>query len=157
LCTSAGVSLFEDTLTGNILYSSEVQAGVAWFAPTDFLLMDQQLKENHLFPQDHSEELSPESRYLGGRITELDYNYVQKSNPMTYVHSKIPPMLIQHGRMDHLVPYQQSAIFVDKIRKIAGDDKVIFEILETADHGDKLFETKENMEKVFRFLGESLR
>ncbi|BCR36718.1 alpha/beta hydrolase [Mariniplasma anaerobium] len=157
LCTSAGINLFDDISTGNQMYSSEVQAGVAWFAPTDFLLMDKQLKENHLFPQDHSEELSPESRYLGGKITELDYNYVQKSNPMTYVHSNIPPMLIQHGRMDHLVPYQQSVIFVDKIRRIAGDDKVIFEILETADHGDKLFETKENMEKVFCFLEESLR
>lgn len=157
LCTTAGVSLFDDLSSGNELYSSEVQAGVAWFAPTDFLLMDDQLRENHLFPQDHNEELSPESRYLGGKITELDYQYVQKSNPMTYVHDHIPPMLIQHGRKDHLVPYQQSVIFVEKIKKIAGDDRVIFEILENADHGDRLFETKENMEKVFHFLVESLR
>lgn len=157
LCTTSGISLFEDLSQGNESYSSDVQAGVAWFAPTDFLLMDDQLKENNLFPQDHNEELSPESRYLGGKITDLDYNYVQKANPMTYVNPKMPPMLIQHGRKDHLVPFQQSEIFVKKVRSITGNDKVIFNIFETADHGDRQFETEENMEKVFHFLKESLR
>lgn len=157
LCTSEGVGLFDDFSTGNETCNSNVQAGVAWFAPTNFLLMDNQLKENNLFPQDHNEEESPESRYLGGKITELDYDYVQKSNPMTYIHKNMPPMLIQHGKKDHLVPYQQSVMFVDKIHEAVGKQNVIFEILESADHGDKLFETEENMKKVFKFLKESLR
>jgi dipeptidyl aminopeptidase/acylaminoacyl peptidase len=89
---------------------------------------------------------------MGGQITTLDLGYVQKANPMTYIHQGIPPMLIQHGRRDHVVPWQQSKIFVDKIREVCGNDRVEYEILNTADHADRHFKSKENMETVFTFL-----
>jgi dipeptidyl aminopeptidase/acylaminoacyl peptidase len=133
-----------------------VQTGIVWFPPTDFLLMDEQLKANGLGPQDHNFAESPESRYLGGQITTLEPAYVQQANPMSYVHPGMPPMFIEHGRKDHLVPWQQSALFVDKIRTVCGNDAVKYEILETADHGDRQFETPENMEKVFAFLKKKL-
>jgi hypothetical protein len=44
-------------------------------------------------------------------------------------------------------------MFAEKIQAIAGKDKVKYEILEGADHADPLFETEENMQKVFDFLG----
>jgi hypothetical protein len=34
---------------------------------------------------------------------------------MTYFHEVIPPILIQHCRMDYLVPLPQSTIFVVKL------------------------------------------
>lgn len=69
----------------------------------------------------------------------------------------MPPVLLQHGRKDHVMPYQCSRIFYDQAVETAGTDKAVFEILEAADHADKLFETKENMERVINFIDGYLR
>jgi acetyl esterase/lipase len=156
ICTTAHRPELEDVSQGNGEYTSEVQCGVAWFPPTDFLKMDEHLRESGLGPCDHNDADSPESRLLGGQITTLPMEKVQAANPMTYVHPGMPPMFIQHGRKDHIVPWQQSHIFAEKIKTIAGQDKVKFEILETADHADSLFETDENMNKVFEFIKKAL-
>jgi acetyl esterase/lipase len=115
--------------------------------------MDEQLTANGLEKfADHNLADSPESQYLGGQITKLPVEKIQAANPMTYVHPEIPPMYLQHGRKDHLVPWQQSTMLAEKITQAAGQDKVRLEILEQADHGDPLFETEENMKKVFDFI-----
>jgi len=156
LCLTANVMEFDDQSLGNLDYPCNVQAGVDWFGPTDFLKMDEQLAESSLGPCDHNEEDSPESRYLGAKITDIPEK-VQLANPMTYIHENMPPILIQHGRMDHLVPVQQSIIFAKKIEKLVGPDRYEFEIIENADHGDPLFETQRNMERVFSFLDKHLK
>ena len=153
---TAHVAELEDKSQGNASYSCEVQAAVDMFGPTDFLKMDEQLAQNGLGPCDHHEAQSPESRYLGAPITQIPEK-VARANPMTYVHKDMPPMLIQHGRVDHLVPVQQSIIFVEKIKEVATPDKVEFDILEGADHADRLFETEENMNRVFAFLDRHLK
>jgi len=105
---------------------------------------------------DPNEKDSPESRYLGAKITEMPEK-VQRANPMTYIHENMPPILIQHGRMDHMVSVQQSIIFAQKLEKCVPPDRFEFEILENADHGDPLFETEENMNKVFSFLARAFK
>jgi acetyl esterase/lipase len=156
LLLTPNVSELEDLSLGNAGFPCDVQAAVDMFGPTNFLKMDEQLAESGLGPCDHSEADSPESRYLGAKITEIP-DKVQLANPMTYVHKDIPPILVQHGRKDHLVPVQQSIIFVDKLKKYVANDQFEFEILEDADHGDPLFETEENMKRVFSFLDKHLR
>ncbi|OGN98438.1 MAG: hypothetical protein A2Z71_04315 [Chloroflexi bacterium RBG_13_50_21] len=126
------------------------------FGPTDFLKMDEQLAESSLGPCDHNDVDSPESRYMGAKITEIP-SKVQLANPMTYIHKDMPPILIQHGRKDHLVPVQQSIIFVEKLKKYVSPDRFEFDILENADHGDPIFETQENMLRVFSFLDKLLK
>jgi acetyl esterase/lipase len=154
ICTTGNRPELEDLSQGNADYSSAVQAGVSWFAPTDFSKMDEQLTANGLAQfADHNFADSPESRYLGGQITTLPNEKIQEANPMTYVHPGMPPLFLQHGRKDHLVPWQQSALLAEKIAAVAGESKVHFEILEQADHADPLFETDVNMAKVFEFIG----
>jgi acetyl esterase/lipase len=157
ICVLSGRKELDDPSLGNAAFSSDVQAGVAWFPPTDFLLMDSQLHENGLGPEDHNEADSPESRYLGCQITKLPPEKVQAANPAAYIHAGMPPMFIEHGRLDHLVPWQQSKIFVEKIRQVCGEDRVIYEILENADHADRQFDSPANMEKVFAFLDKTIK
>ena len=154
VCVTGNTSRFDDEALGNPGVSSAVQAGVIWFPPTDFSLMDGQIAENGFGAPDHSDSESPESKYLGGTVASLPEEAVQAANPMTYVHSEVPPMLIQHGRKDRLVPYQQSVIFAEKISAVAGPDKVRLDLLEHAEHADIWFETVGNMQKVFAFLDE---
>lgn len=156
LCLTPNVSELDDLSLGNPKYPCNIQAAVDMFGPTDFLKMDEQLAESSLGPCNHSEADSPESRYMGTKITEIS-SRVQKANPMTYIHRDMPPILIQHGRIDHLVPVQQSIIFVEKLKLYVSPDKFEFNILKNADHGDPLFETQENMNKVFSFLDKHLK
>jgi dipeptidyl aminopeptidase/acylaminoacyl peptidase len=76
---------------------------------------------------------------------------------MTYIHEHMPPLLIQHGRLDTLVPIQQSMMFVEKLEKYVSPDRFEFDIIEGAGHGDPLFETDENMGRVFAFLDRHLK
>ena len=56
-----------------------------------------------------------------------------------------------------MVPLQQSLIFVEKLEKYVSHDRFEFEIIEGAGHGDPLFETDQNMDKVFMFLDKHLK
>ena len=156
ICLTNQVTEFDDISLGNSEYPCNVQAAVDWFGPTDFLKMDDQLADNGFGPGHHDEVDSPESKYLGDKISKVPL-LVELANPMTYIHEKMPPILIQHGRLDTLVPVQQSMIFVEKLRTYVSKDLFEFDILEGAGHGDPLFETEENMERVFTFLDKHLK
>jgi dipeptidyl aminopeptidase/acylaminoacyl peptidase len=156
LCLTAGVAELEDLTLGNPGYPCHVQAAVDWFGPTDFLKMDPQFAESGAGPHDHNESDSPESRFLGTKITEIPRE-VERANPLTYIHPGMSPILIQHGRKDHLVPVQQSLIFAEKLMESVPPERFTLEILEDADHGGPLFETDKNMERVFAFLDAHLK
>ena len=156
VCVTANEGLFDDPALGNEHFPSDVQVGVDWFGPTDFLKMDEQLAENGLGPSDHSEEGSPESRYLGGRVTEIP-EMARLANPITYVNPRMPPILIQHGRDDFLVPVQQSVELARAIEEEAGPDKFEFDIFDGAGHDDPIFESEENLDRVFAFIEGHLR
>ena len=156
VCLTDHVAEFDDYSLGNPEYPCNVQAAVDWFGPTDFLGMDEQLDESGLGPSNHGEADSPESRYLGAKLSAVPLK-VELANPMTYVHANMPPILIQHGRLDSLVPVQQSIIFVEKLEKYVSSDRFEFDILEGAGHGDPLFELEDNMKRVFSFLDKHLK
>ena len=156
VCLTANVTEFDDLSLGNSEFPCNLQAAVDWFGPTDFLKMDEQLAENGFGPSDHGEADSPESRYLGAKLSDVPLKVVL-ANPMTYIHEHMPPLLIQHGRLDSLVPIQQSMMFVEKLMKYVSRDLFEFDIIEGAGHGDPLFETDENMNKVFAFLEKHLK
>jgi acetyl esterase/lipase len=155
LLLTPGRPELEDLDLGNPGYPSNIQVAVDMFGPTDFLKMDEQLADSGLGPADHNQADSPESKYMGAKITEIPL-LVQKANPITYIHKNMPPILIQHGRKDHLVPVQQSIVFAERLKKLVPPDRFEFDILENADHGDPLFETPENMDRVFSFLDKHL-
>jgi acetyl esterase/lipase len=151
ICLTDHVTEFDDLSLGNSEYPCNVMAAVDWFGPTDFLKMDEQLDESGYGPSNHGEPDSPESKYLGGKLSDVPVK-VELANPMTYIHGQMPPILIQHGRLDTMVPVQQSIMFVEKMEKYVSHDRFEFDILEGAGHGDPLFETEENMNRVFSFL-----
>ncbi len=156
---TAGVAELDDLSLGNPAQSSDVQAVVAWFPPTNFLLMDAQLVESGLSAgdvEDHSAANSPESLLLGRKITDIP-ELVRAANPETYIRPGAPPMLIQHGLLDDTVPYQQSATFAATARAILGAAHVTLDLFPEARHGDPAFGAPENVAKVLDFLGAVFR
>ena len=87
-------------------YSSRVQAVVDHFGPTDFLKMnDSDLPDR----MDHFAADSPESLFLGGPLREKS-ELARLANPITYVDSEDPPVLIGHGEKDGMVIINQSEL-----------------------------------------------
>jgi acetyl esterase/lipase len=154
LGTSARVPELEDLSLGNAEQPSHVQAVVAWFSPTDFLKMDEQLAERGLLPElgtEHSGANSPESLLLGEQITRVS-ELVKAANPETYITPAAPPFFLQHGTLDDVVPVQMSINLAVKLEQVLGKGRVQLELLEGAGHGDPQFETPDNVKKVLDFL-----
>lgn len=155
---AADVPELDDLSLGNPDQPGNVQAVVAWFPPTDFLKMDEQLAESGFLPPPefaHSGANSPESLILGQKITEIP-DLVRQANPETYIRAGLPPFFIQHGTQDDIVPHQQSLNFAAKLAAIA-PQTVSHELLPQARHADPAFETSQNIQKVLDFLDRSLR
>lgn len=129
-----------------------VNVAVDQFGPISFKVMDEQARANKVSFADHDEPTSAESSYMGGALPELDEAYVEKANPTTYINPNMAPLLVQHGRVDRLVPYQQSEMFVKAIKEKQPDAVVEFITLPTADHEDKQYGSEENMELLWNFI-----
>lgn len=159
LGTSAGIRGLEDLSLGNPDQPCHVQAVVAWFGPTNFLKMDEQLAASGLLPPPgfrHNEANSPESLLLGQTITEIPEK-VRTANPETYIRPGAPPFLLQHGTKDPVVPVQQSIEFAAKLKQVLGEQMIVLELLEGAEHADIRFETPENVARVLDFLDIQLK
>jgi acetyl esterase/lipase len=159
LGVTANVPELEDLSFGYAEQPCNVQAVVDWYGPTDFLKMDEQLEANGLKPlegMEHSGQDSPESLFLGAKITEIPEK-VKLANPETYIHKDIPPFLIQHGKRDATVPFQQSQLLAEKIEKICGKGKVTLELFDDFEHGDRRFESPVNVPRVLDFIDQCLK
>lgn len=88
--------------------SSQVDAVVDWFGPTDFLIMD-----SCGSTMSHDDAQSPESVLVGGPIQQ-NKEKCAVANPISYVRKGNPPFLLFHGDKDPLVPPCQSEKLFEK-------------------------------------------
>lgn len=109
------VNSITENMEGNIgpdtAYSSSVDAVVDWFGPTNFLVMDSCGSS-----LDHNASNSPESSLIGGPIQD-NKDKCALADPITYVDSTDPPVLIIHGDADPLVPHCESELLYNALQK----------------------------------------
>jgi acetyl esterase/lipase len=143
LGTSGDVKDLEGT-QGETGPSSRVQAVVDWFGPTDVAKMGGM----------HDNSDSPESRLLGGPVQE-NKDKAERANPIAYVSKDDPPFLIMHGDRDNMVPFNQSELLYEALKK-AGVDAT-FHPVKGAGHGGRAFGSEENMRLVEKFFDKHLK
>jgi acetyl esterase/lipase len=151
LGTSGGTEDGQDK-AANVDQSSRVQAVVDFFGPTDFLQMDA-----HALPgtrMKHDPSSSPESRLVGGAIQE-NAEKVERANPVKYVTKDAPPFLIVHGEQDPLVPWHQSELLYEALKR-AGRDVTFYKIA-GAGHGSPEFNTSMVRTAVQAFFDQHLK
>ena len=165
--------------------SAKLKACIAWYPLTDFAKGDEDLyinstvrhylkpyckspadtdekeyvaafpvMEENVFPF-HNMDDSVDSIFLGANPVSGD-PIVEKANIMNYIHKDMPPVFIQHGTGDEIVPMQQSIRFAKRANEICGEERVRLELIPGAIHSSVLFETDENLEKIFDFLNKYL-
>ena len=128
-------------------FSDSVNAIVDFYGPTDVSKMS-----HFQSMMDHVQPTSPEGKLLGGVNVLQNIEKAQKASPMTYISKKqaIPPVLIAHGSIDALVPFNQSDILAKKLEE---NDKIFeFYNLKGANHGSVEFWTKEMFDIVEAFI-----
>lgn len=177
-CLFAQETLFDSEDDPNLLISAEVEGGVIWYPVTDFTVdLDEELRINNMidsridpevkdvhkeyepaFPISddaqypyHNLEGSAMMKFLG-HDNCLDKEIVAKASPITYISEKMPPLLIQHGKRDQIVPVQQSVRLTYKANDLCGEERVKLEIHPYAIHSSVLFETQENISRIYEFI-----
>jgi acetyl esterase/lipase len=119
--------------------------------------MDPALLKSGAGKADHNDATSPESRFLGQKITdcpELD----QLAAPITYVHVGMPPFLIIHGGADPIVPVEQSLRFYQRIKEVAGESQVeLFIAKGQGHHGESWYQESWLSDICFAFLEKKMK
>jgi acetyl esterase/lipase len=143
LGTTGSIKELEGT-GGNLDRSSQVQAVVDLFGPTDLL----QMGGSHNAPK------SPESLLIGGPLQESKEK-AARANPIAYVTKDTAPFLIFHGDMDKSVPISQSEMLADALKQ-AGVE-VTYKPITGAAHGGPAFSSPENLNLVKAFFDKHLK
>lgn len=127
------------------------RACIDFYGPTDISRMNKVPST-----QDHVTAHSLEGEFFGSRNIYEYPELVQKANPINYInsHHKVPPFLIMHGNKDRLVPFEQSCLLYEALRK---DDKTVdFYRLENSDHAGDAFFNPEVLTIVNNFIVDNL-
>jgi acetyl esterase/lipase len=151
--TADNIPLLDDTTLGYANYSSSVQVVIDWFGPTQLLPGNQKVSDTDNRVQttvlnSNESDSQAQKRKLGAMIDN-----VKRINPSLYVTENDPPFLIQHGSDDPMVPLWHSLEFAQALEKVLGKEKVTVHVMEGAKHGGPEFESKENLDRVFAFIG----
>ena len=148
LGTSGGIKEFE--VGSNLDVSSKVQAVCNWFGPTDFLKMN----NSPISKMDHNSENSPESMFLGKKITEVP-ELVKKANPISYISKDDPEFCTLHGEKDVLVIINQSELLHSALK--AKGVKSTFHKITNAGHGFKGPEKNQVLKLTVDFFTKNLK
>jgi acetyl esterase/lipase len=128
-------------------YSCQVKGIIDYYGPTDITQMN-------IAPStmDHYGADSPEGLLIGGLDVLENPDQAAATICMNHIPEEtlIPPILIIHGNKDRLVPFEQSVLLYNDLKKKKKD--VEFYKLEGADHGGPDFWSVEVLGIVEAFM-----
>lgn len=153
LGTTGHTRQFEDPALGHAGVSAAVQGVIDWFGPADFVQLDTQAKAQGC-PADHDLPDSPESRYLGHPLPQVE-ELARQASPLHHITPNAPPFLLQKGDQDCLIPLAQSVEFHRALR--AAGVSAELDVLPGAGHGDRpgspaRFLAPGNIDRVVAFV-----
>ena len=155
LATSAGVEALEDRSMGAPDCDSSVQAMIGMFGLYDIILASQFTEDAPPMPS--GVKISNFADLFAGVKCREAKGIASMVSPISYVSKNCPPVLIQAGMEDEVVPYQSSVEFVNRINAVCGDGRATLESIPGGKHGDPAYESEQLEESRFAFLDRVLK
>jgi acetyl esterase/lipase len=147
---------FEDKSMGSLGQPVHVDACMVWFCPTAFAETTRHFQELKIKSQHPtSGDAYVLSWYFGLPVEEAP-DLAALSNPETFITPQAPPFVIQHGKLDAIVPVTQSISLAQKLSAVIGPEKVRLTLFDDYIHADRRFETMHNCSLVLDQLEELL-
>jgi ankyrin repeat protein/acetyl esterase/lipase len=147
--TTNGSHELEGTIGNHLDQSSDVQAVVDYYGPTNFMTILSQST-----PYGLNVRVPALQPLLGGQPDEKP-DLAKLASPVNHVDEKDPPLLLIHGDQDLQVPMNQSHELHGKYKQFALP--VRFEVVHGGAHGGSKFYDDELLSVVRDFLDDSLR
>ena len=133
-----------------------VLAVVDQFGPTDFSKYHAHYDESGYARAKIPGASGPEDEILGANMALIP-NLLRFANPIDNIHPGVPPTLVQHGRYDPIIPYQQGVELYEKIISIAGEGNAELDLSEEFLHADPGYAAPESIGRIFGFLDKHLK
>jgi len=142
LGTTGDVKELEGELGEHLRESSRVTCVVDQFGPNDLLAMG----------GSHNNPNSPESKLVGGAVQEMQ-KVALEASATTHTSTDDPPFLLIHGTSDNVVPFNQSELLHEALKK-AGVESMLVPV-QGGGHGN--FRTNDVAERLRQFYDKHLR
>ena len=135
---------------GNAAYDSSVQAVIGMFGVYD-LAMQSQFTEDAP-PMPNGVKLANYADAFAGAVCRDCPGLASMASPASYVTANCPPMLIQAGTADEIVPYQASVALAERVNAVCGEGRAVLESIQGATHGHPDYESERYERSRFGFL-----
>jgi acetyl esterase/lipase len=161
-CTIAAAAAdnhaLSDLTLGYADVSEKVQAAVNWFGVGDLVVQSKFTDDTPMIMPDGTEfkMANYADVFLGVNAREHP-ELAHFANPETWVTEDMPPIFIQHGIADEIVPVECSRLLAKTVERVCGKERVLFEEFEGYTHGDMRFNAPDNTKKVFEWLKATLK
>ena len=149
--TSGGVAALEDLSMGNRQESSQVQAAIDFYGPTDFSKIPPDLARKF-----GGEWLLIDCPFTRGRnpIPTCPRSKIESANPASYVDKHDPPHLIVHGTNDRRVHVGQSQLLADALTAAGVENKLV--LIKGGPHGGGTYATGIALAEAEAFIDDKL-
>ena len=151
LGTTAGVGALEDLSLGCPESDSSVQAVIGLFGVYDLAM--QSRFTDAAPPMPGGGKLTNFADVFAGAVCRDCPGLAALASPAAYVTKRCPPMLIQAGTADEIVPYEASAALAERVNAVCGPGRAELDSLPGATHGHPDYASAAYEERRFRFLG----
>lgn len=154
--TTQGNPAFEDTALGNMSYSSAVQAVASRFGPYDFALESTLARQN---PPKADPYFPDIEKYLLGAYSQDIGGLMHFTNPLNFITVSMPPIFLEHGSDDVIVPAVHSQQMYEKVCAVCGPSNVELVIRDGYNHGgiDLRWNEPEINNAMFAFFDKHLK
>jgi acetyl esterase/lipase len=151
-----GNPAFEDLSQGNAAYSSAVIAVASRFGPFDFALEGAMARET---PPKADPFFPDIEMHLLGAHSDTITGLMYFTNPLHFIGKDFPPIFLEHGSDDMIVPVVHSYRMADKVRAVCGPQRVELVIRNGYNHGgiDERWNEPEINDEMFAFFDKNLK
>ena len=151
-----GNPAFEDLSQGNGCYSSTVQAVASRYGPCDFALESEMARRDPPEADPYFPDI--EMKLFGARSDEIA-GLMHFTNPLPFIGRDFPPVFIEHGTDDIVVPVVHAHLLEEKVRQVCGESHAEMVIRDGYNHGgiDQRWNQPEINNDMFNFFDKHLK